>query len=203
MQYPSFYDQIENIRLYDPLSDFLGALENGDIEITYLDCVKLAGHSCPTVAGAYLIALIGLKTLYKDSLPQRGTIHVSMKEDEDEGVTGVICNVISFIVGASGRGGFKGIKDHFKRDNLVRYNIPMEGEVTLTRMDTNQSISISYNPSIIPPDEIMMPLMEKNLKNIASDDEKVLFKTLWQERVKKILLSKELWDQMIIIKRRI
>ncbi len=56
--------------------------------------------------------------------------------------------------------------------------MPMEGEVTLTRLDTNQSISISYNPSVIPADEKMMPLMGKNLKNIASDEEKALFKTL-------------------------
>ncbi len=65
MQYPIFYDQVENIKLYDPLSDFLGAVDKGDIEITYLDCVKLAGHSCPTVAGAYLMALTGLKDFTK------------------------------------------------------------------------------------------------------------------------------------------
>lgn len=199
MKYPIFYEQVENIKLYDPLSDFLGAADKGDIEITYLDCVKLSGHSCPTVAGAYLMALTGLKALYEDSLPQRGNIRVSMRDDKNEGVTGVICNVISFIVGASDTGGFKGIQGNFSRDNLVTYNMPMEGEVTLTRLDTNQSISISYNPSIIPADEKMMPLMGKNLKNIASDEEKALFKTLWQERVKKILLSKDMLNKMITL----
>lgn len=199
MKYSIFYDQVENIQLHDPLSDFLGAVDKGDIEITYLDCVKLAGHSCPTVAGAYLMALTGLKALYEESLPQRGGIRVSMRDDKNEGVTGVICNVISFIVGASDAGGFKGIQGNFSRDNLVTYNTPMEGEVTLTRLDTNQSISISYNPSIIPADEKMMLLMGKNLKNIASDEEKALFKTLWQERVKKILLSKELLNKMITL----
>lgn len=199
MKYPNFYDQVESIKLYDPLSDFLGALDKGDIEITYIDCVKLAGHSCPTVAGAYLIALVGLKALYGHSLPERGGIHVSMRGDKNEGVTGVVCNVLSFIVGANDSSGFKGIKGSFSRDNLVAYSMPMEGEVTLTRLDTNKSISISYNPSIIPADEKIMPLMGKNLKNITSNEEKILFKTLWQERVKKILLSKELLNKMITL----
>lgn len=199
MQYPTFYDQVDSIKLYDPLSDFLGAVEKGEIEITYVDCVKLAGHSCPTVAGAYLMALAGLKALYVDSLPERGGIRVSMRDDKDEGVTGVVCNVLSFIVGAGDTGGFKGIKGCFSRDGLVTYGMPMEGEVTLTRVDTDASVSISYNPSIIPADEKMMPLMGKNLKNIASDEEKALFKTLWQERVKKILLSKEMWSKMITL----
>lgn len=199
MQYPTFYDQVESIKLYDSLSDFLGAVEKGEIEITYMDCVKLAGHSCPTVAGAYLMALAGLKALYKGSLPERGGIRISMRENKNEGVTGVVCNVLSFIVGASDTGGFKGIKGYFSRNDLVTYGIPMEGEVTLTRVDTDDSVSISYNPSIIPADEKMMPLMGKNLKNIASDEEKALFKTLWQERVKKILLSKEMLNKMVTL----
>jgi len=199
MQYPSFYDDVKPISLYDPLSDFLGALEGGIVEINYLDCVKLAGHSCPTVAGAYLMAEMGLKALYQDKLPERGGILVSMKASEDEGVTGVIGNVISFIVGASGVGGFKGIQRNFSRNNLVAYNTPMKGEVTLTRLDNDQYISMSYDPSIIPADENMMPLIAKNLKNTASDEEKILFKTLWQGSAKKILLAKDQWDKLITL----
>ncbi|DAB40530.1 MAG TPA: hypothetical protein CFH81_04640 [Sulfurovum sp. UBA12169] len=199
MKYPDFYDNVQSIQLYDALSNFLGAVENGEVEITYLDCVKLAGHSCPTVAGAYLMALKGLATLYPQGLPQRGNIHVAMKEDEKEGVEGVIANVISFIVGASGVGGFKGIQGNFSRNNLVAFNKPMQGEVTLTRLDTNQSVSLSYNPSMVPGDKNMMPLMGKCLSKAASQEEQKLFGQLWQERVSKILLTKELWDQMITI----
>ena len=60
MNYPSFFDRVEPISLQDPLSNFLGAFVDGKLDITYLDCVKLAGHSCPTVAGAYLMACKGL-----------------------------------------------------------------------------------------------------------------------------------------------
>jgi len=199
MHYPSFYSKVSPIRLYDPLSDFLGAFENGKLEISYLDCVKLAGHSCPTVAGAYLMAMRGLSELYGDYLPERGLIKVEMNSAENEGVTGVVCNVISFIVGAGGAGGFKGIAGNFARDNLVEYNVPMQGEVTLTRTDTEQSVTLTYNPSIIMPDAMMQPLMQKCLQGTATQEEQKNFGNLWQERVEKILLSKNIHQTMISI----
>ena len=171
------------------------------MEIAYIECVKLAGHSCPTVAGAYLMALKGLEALYGTELPQRGSIHVSMNQREEEGVTGVICNVISFIAGANGIGGFKGLNGTFARNNLVSYGVPMDGEVKLTRTDTNESVILSYNPSMIGADPMMQPLMGKAMQGLASQDEKKEFGRLWQARVEKILLSTELWDQMITIQK--
>ena len=199
MKYPEFFDQVPTIALQDPLSDFLGAFENGEMEISYLECVKLAGHSCPTVAGAYLMAKIGLEKLYDDALPQRGMIHVSMREKEVEGVTGVICNVISFIAGANGVSGFKGIQGNFSRDNLVSYEVPMNGDVTLTRLDTNKRVTLSYDPSIVSVAPEMKQLMGKTLQGVASKEEKAAFGALWQQRVEKILLSPELWEQMITV----
>lgn len=197
MQYPLFFDEVDSIVLYDPLSDFLGACEEGKVEIGYLDCVKQAGHSCPTVAGAYLMAMVGLKLLYGHELPQRGNIYVSMKGKMTEGVTGVIGNVISFIVGANGVEGFKGIQGHFSRDNLRAYDQTMRGEITLIRTDTNTSISLSYDPSVISEDPRLKPLMGKVLQEKATGYEVNLFKTLWQERVEKILLTEELRNQII------
>ena len=55
MSYPSFFDEIESIKVKDPLSNVLGAFEMGEYEFGYVDVVKSAGHSCPTVAGAYLM----------------------------------------------------------------------------------------------------------------------------------------------------
>jgi len=199
MYYPNFYTSVPSIKLHDPLSAFLGAFEKGYIEISYLDCVKLAGHSCPTVAGAFLMASKGLSELYGNDLPSRGQIKVEMKNEKSEGVTGVICAVISFIVGASDTGGFKGIQGHFSRNNLIDYATSMKGEVSLIRTDTNQSVSLSYNPSMILPHPQMQPLMIKNIQGTATEDEKKQFETLWQDRVEKILLSTDLHDQMITI----
>ena len=42
-----------SIAMHDPLAEFLGAAEGGRLDYSYADAVKLTGHSCPTVAGAY------------------------------------------------------------------------------------------------------------------------------------------------------
>jgi len=199
MHYPDFYLQVPSIRLYDGLSEFLGAFDKGELEISYLECVKLAGHSCPTVAGAYLMAQEGLEALYHDTLPQRGNIKVEMHDAEASGVTGVISNIISFIVGASGVGGFKGIQGNFSRDNLIAYNVPMQGEVRLTRLDTEESVVLSYDASSVPADPMMQPLMGKSLQGMAKEEEKKMFGKLWQKRVEEILLNTNLRNQLITI----
>ena len=197
MKYPLFFDEVDPIPLYDPLSDLLGACEAGKVEIGYLDCVKQAGHSCPTVAGAYLMTMIGLKKLYGPELPQRGNIYVEIKGNKSEGTVGVIGNIISFIVGASGEEGFKGVQGKFSRNNQIAYGQPMAGEVTLRRRDNHTSVSLSYDPSCIQGDERIKPLMGKVLQGNASEKEANLFKALWQERVKKILLTEALRDKML------
>jgi hypothetical protein len=202
MNYPTFFDKVPAIQLQDQLSNFLGAFEEGKMEISYLDCVKLAGHSCPTVAGAYMMAVKGLEALYPDGeLPQRGAVEISMRDGEADGVTGVTCNVISFIIGANGLSGFKGIGGNFSRDNLVNYNVLMDGEVKLTRLATGESVILSYDPSIIPADPEMKSLMMKSLQCKSCVEENKEFGKLWQARVEKILLSRDLWDQMLTIKK--
>jgi len=79
MQYQPFFDEIEPIVLVDELAKFLGVNDTGILEISYLDIVKTAGHSCGTVAGAYLSALLGLQALFPDEMPKRGEIKVELK----------------------------------------------------------------------------------------------------------------------------
>ena len=124
---------------------------------------------------------------------------MEMHDSENAGVTGVISNIISFIVGASGQGGFKGIKGKFSRDNLVSYSVPMPGEVRLTRLDTNTSVTLTYDPSCVPPESMMQPLMGKSLQDLASEEEQHTFGKLWQNRVKEILLNSALHNQLITI----
>ena len=199
MNYPSFFDRVEPISLQDPLSNFLGAFVDGKLDITYLDCVKLAGHSCPTVAGAYLMALKGLESLYPDTLPQRGFVKVEMRDGETHAVTGVVCNVIAFITGAGGAGGFKGLQGKLSRNNLISYDAAITREVRLTRIDTGASVEIDYDPSSVPPSAEMQPLMGKMMQQKASDEERKAFGILWQERVEKILLGKENWNTIITL----
>lgn len=186
MHYPSFYDSVPSITLYDPLSEFLGAFEKGLITYTYLDAVKCAGHSCPTVASAYVMILKGLKALYGEEVPLRGGIKISFKEGQDEGVTGVMALLFSFITGATQESGFKGIGGHFDRRGLLFFNAPLSLHVKMERLDSGKSIELGYSISAIAPHPEMNALMPKMFHS-PSDAEKALFVTLWQERVQKIL----------------
>ena len=190
MNYPIFIDKVEPIKVQDKLSGFLGAFENGVYSVSYLECVKLAGHSCPTVAGAYLMAKEALNELYPNGeVAQRGNIKVEMRDSKDSGVTGVVATAISFITGASDEAGFAGIAGNMGRKNLLNYSSQITREVKFTRLDTNDSVEVDYDPSSIQPSPNMQPLMGKMMKGLASDEEKKEFGKLWQERVEKILLG--------------
>lgn len=189
MNYPAFYNNIEPIVLKDDLSNFLGAFEEGIIEFSYLDIVKAAGHSCPTVLGAYLMTREGLKALYKEELPKRGEIKVEFKEDSKEGTAGVVANVISNITGATTTLGFKGIAGKFDRRHLMFFNAELNANVRFTRRDTGASVEVTYNASKIAPDEAMPMLMQKCIAQKATKEEQLEFGRLWQERVEAIANS--------------
>ena len=122
MSYPQFFDTVESIKVQDPLAQILGVFPDGVYEITYLDVVKAAGHSCPTVSGAYIMASEAIKVLYPDTRAVRGNIKVEFAESLEEGVAGVIGNVISHITGATDKSGFKGLGGKFARHSLMFYN---------------------------------------------------------------------------------
>ena len=159
--------------------------------------MKLAGHSCPTVAGAYLMVREGLKALYKEQTPKRGEIEVFLKNAKEEGVSGVIATVFSLITGANDEGGFKGLNGQFKRSKLIHFEADTFLHVKLQRTDTKQSVEISYEPNTIAPDSRMANLMQKCLSATASHTEQRAFALLWQERVRIIL---ENCDKVIVIK---
>ena len=92
MSLPEFFARIPTITLRDPLAELLGAAEGGLIEYAFADAVKLAGHSCPTVAGAWLMSVRALRALYGDEIPVRGNVAVALHENLDSGVAGVIAS---------------------------------------------------------------------------------------------------------------
>lgn len=187
MHYPSFFDEARKITVYDPLAELLGAAENGIIEYSYADAVKLAGHSCPTVAGAYSMTLKALARLYGDSLPQRGGIRVEFRNALQSGVTGVIANVVSLITGATSDSGFKGIAGRFDRRNLLFFDVALDDEIRFQRIDTGASVTVSYHPDIVASSPAMARLMQKVVGGAAEEQEKHEFSGLWQERVRHIL----------------
>ncbi len=191
MQYPKFYDEVPNIRLYDPLSEMLGSFEKGIIEFSYLNSVQSAGHSCPTVAGAYLMTLKALRALYPDgALPVRGEIAVAFATSEEEGVTGVIANVITNITGATERMGFKGLGGKFVRHSLMSFNQHIDASARFTRTDTQQSVDLFYDPSSVQADGDTSQMQLMMGRALSGDAEAIQhFGTMWQSRVKKILID--------------
>jgi len=173
----------------DPLAAVLGATDGGILNYTYTDVVKLAGHSCPTVAGAYMMVKNGLKELYADEIPVRGEIRVLMRGTLGDGVVGVIANVASMITGATDVSGFHGLGGKFDRRGLLFYNAEITGEMALERVDTGVRATLSYDPSFILPSPKMGELLPLIVSGRADDNSRILFATLWQDRVKRILID--------------
>lgn len=189
MKTPDFFNTVPSITLYDPLAKVLGATEDGLLTYTYEDVVKLAGHSCPTVAGAYLMVMKGLESLYKDEIPVRGAIKVHLKGKLGDGVIGVISNVASMITGATDISGFHGLAGNFDRRNLLNYEADIAGEIALERIDTQAKVILSYDPSCVIPDSRMGPLLSQIASGSADEETQTLFAALWQDRVRRILID--------------
>ena len=186
MAYPKFFDTVPTIKVADPLSNVLGAFENGVYEFNFLEIVKSAGHSCPTVAGAYLITLEALKALYPNEMIIRGNIGVEFKEDLEDGVAGVIGNVVTQITGATDKSGFKGLAGKHARHSLMHFNSDINSSARFTRVDNQKSVDVFYDPSGVAPSPDMGPLMQKMMGGTASPEEAKEFGSLWQDRVKRI-----------------
>jgi hypothetical protein len=189
MQYPAFFDSAPRLVIYDPLSDFLGATERGVLEYRYLDVVKVAGHSCPTVAGAYLMTLKALAHLYRGELPVRGEIDVLLPEAVDEGVTGVLASVATLLTGATGAGGFKGIAGRFDRRNGLSFGVDLPCTMAFRQRETGTVAGATFNAGIIPITPAARALMQQVVGGTASSEEEALFRWHWQDRVKRILVD--------------
>ncbi|MBE0514548.1 FmdE family protein [Sulfurimonas sp.] len=186
MKYPEFFDTIDTIKVVDPLANILGAFEKGIYEFNYLEIVKASGHSCPTVAGAYITAYAGLKALYPNGPAVRGEIKVEFKESLEDGVAGVISNVISQITGATDKSGFKGLGGKFARHSLMHFDAKISSAVRFTRVDNGKSVEVYYDPSLVGGSPKMQQLMQKMMGGMANEAEIKEFGELWQDRVKRI-----------------
>lgn len=191
MSYPEFFDAIETIKVKDYLSKALGAYDDGEYEFSYLDVVKAAGHSCPTVAGAFIMTNEALKALYPNERAVRGDIKVEFEEALEDGVTGVVANVITHITGATDKSGFKGLQGQYARHSLMFFNAKIDSSARFTRLDTDTSVDVTYNPSTILPNPDMQKIMQKMQDGSVTANEVKEFGVLWQDRVKRIFENLE------------
>ena len=190
MDFPDFYDQAPVVRTHDPFAAMLGAARDGVLEYHYVDAVRLAGHSCPTVAGAFLIGRAALAALYPDEPAERGAITVYMPAPESEGTTGVVAQVLTLLTGAASVNGFHGIQGRFKRRGLLSFADHREGEaITFKRRDTGESVAVTLDVSLVPGDPAQGARMAAILQNTADDSQRIAFADAWQDRVRRLLLE--------------
>ena len=166
---PDFFERVRPIRMRDPLAQFLGAPRDGGMEYSYLDAVKLTGHSCPTVAGAYQATAEALTELYPGELPERGAIRVELR-------------------GAAGEGGFKGIAGRFARQGLLAFHAPISKDLRFTRVDTGAAVDIDL-PAAPAMSAELRDALRKALSPVSSSADRAQFAQGWQARVEALLRS--------------
>lgn len=189
MQLPDFFEAGPRLRMFDPLAEFLGAARNGVIEYGYADVVKLAGHSCPTVASAFLLMRAALAKLYPQGLPERGAIKVELRGQRLDGVNGVFANVLSLLTGATEDNGFKGIAARFDRRHLLFFGADIHAEMRLTRLDTSQRVDATAHLDQVPADARTFPLLQRCIVGSPSAEQLREFQALWQSRVRSLLID--------------
>ncbi|ENX3562530.1 hypothetical protein ABMK48_000002 [Neisseria gonorrhoeae] len=200
---PEFFDRAPTLTVQDPLAAFLGAAENGILTYRYADAVRLCGHSCPTVAGAYLMIIKGLKALYGEELPERGGIEAAMQGTRDEGTVGVTASVVQLLTGAAPETGFGGIgmQGRFARRNLLSFGAgEINGTLTLRRKDNGKTVAVSLNAALQPFAPQMRDIMPKAVGGSASAKELERFGQLWQARVKAFLTESADDPQFVIVR---
>jgi len=184
MTYLDFFDTIETIVVYDDLCQFLGVNTDGIVELSYIDIVKTAGHSCATVAGAYLIALKGLQALYPNEMPARGKIKVELQKAPRDDNSGVVAAVLSNITGATADFGFGGIPTgQYNRRDLLFFEADIECDVRLSRVDTGKTVGINYRPQkVVNP----MKILKSAIAPDATQEDIESFPRRFQDMVKTV-----------------
>ncbi|WHZ20435.1 MAG: hypothetical protein OJF55_002584 [Rhodanobacteraceae bacterium] len=189
MAFPDFFAEVPALTLHDGLAQLLGASDDGMIEYHYADAVRLAGHSCPTVAGGWLSARAALRHLYPDSVPERGGISVYLNDAEDAGVTGVIGQVLTLITGAAADNGFHGLGGRHVRSHLLHYAQGDVAGVRFKRNDTGDEVEVEIDTSPVTGNPMMRPLMQLTMTGQADAAQRREFGRLWQDRVRRMLIE--------------
>lgn len=190
MKFPAFFDQAPVVKTFDPLAQLLGAPVDGCFDYVYADAVRLSGHSCPTVAGSFLMGRAALRALYPEGRVERGQIEISMAAPASHGTTGVMAQVLTLLTGAAADGGFKGIGGSFARNGLLTFSQhPESGVVTFRRRDTGDAVTAELDTAPVPGNPSQRGLLIAIMQGVASDADKRAFAEGWQERVRSMLLE--------------
>lgn len=190
------YDDADPIEIRDPVAEALAVLEPGEpFVITYADAVKAAGHSCPTAAGAFRIAQVGLDALYPDAFPVRGDVEVLAGGPKDDATYGVMSRLISYITGASEVDGFGGLAGgHGGRKNMLSFADFGTDEPTFAfrRTDTGDIVEVTYHVGNVPDAGMATQYLPRLIDGEATAEEREAFRKAWHDRVRTVLTDNNL-----------
>ena len=203
-----YFADIRPVMMREPLADFLGAFEHHKayLEYSFDDVVKMTGHACPTVASAFVCCKKALGALYMGDLPDRGNIAVMIHAAAGDKAYGVIGQVFSYLTGACGETGFKGLDGKFRRCGLLTFDGAGAADdtqsFTFARLDNGKKVRARILPANFPVVEgqsELPALLEKGIKGTMTHDEEHKFQDLWMERVKAIVLEEKNVDAWLVI----
>ncbi|MHB8159864.1 MAG: hypothetical protein ACYDGS_05175 [Thermoleophilia bacterium] len=199
-QFRDFFYDVRPIRLKEPLAETLGAFKQVSVELeySYIDAVKAAGHACPTVTGAFLCCQESLEALYEGETPVRGEIAITIYGKPEEGALGVMAQVFTYLTGAAPDTGFKGLGSRFKRRGLLTFDPEkIDEEATccrFERLDTGRSVTVKFYPWLIPyPGEKakrLATLMQQVISGEADDEARNKFQSLWVEKIQAMIIER-------------
>lgn len=202
-----FIENVEPIRLREPLAGALGAFRDEDtvLDYSYVDTIKAAGHACPTVTGAYMCCQDALKRLYGDATPVRGEISVTVYGEPDKGVNGVMGQVFGYITGAAPATGFKGLGPKFMRKDLLKFSSEEVDSEAMCfefgRLDNGKSVLVKFFPWMIPfPSDKAQrvgELIEKVVIEAATPEERIEFQDLWMEKIQGMIVARQEIDNWL------
>lgn len=206
-------DHITNVPPIIMKDPFLGMLGQTDkpIAYTYEEVVKLSGHSCGAVTGAWTITRKALEALYPNEIPVRGQIKIQAPGAEDEWFVGVFGEVMTYITGAAPKTGFPGSEfgQAYNRRNLMIYpeeptNTPPPKMVwVFERIDTGAKVSVQYDVSkVMPPATPDRNAMSaKMAQGTATPEEAKDWIKYWNDRAVFVLKNADTLQDFFIVKK--
>jgi hypothetical protein len=184
------FKDVEPLVLRDPLAELLGTLDAGEpLRLQFEDAVKAAGYACPVVAGAWLATKAGLRELYGHELPVRGEIEVVI--GREAGRMARFTRVVGLLTGAGQETGLSRFSGRYRREALLRHDPSLAGWTRLRRTDTGATADVQVNPEVVLDDPSVQELLARVVRGQASEADRVLHASLWQDKIDRMLRGLE------------
>ena len=151
------------------------------------------------MAGAYLMTMKALETLYPGTTPERGAVRVRLRDAMEFGVTGVIANVVGLITGATQQNGFKGIGSRFDRRNLLFFDAGIDADIHFERVDSGAAVNVAYRAELVPGSARLKALAGRLRTLGLTAAEQRDFGVEWQARVERILIEQTDNPALIVV----